>query len=236
MTTTRSLSARDVAHYPAPGMNVPVDARFSADGRYITYLYSSDNSLTRELWAYDRTTGREFRLLEPAHGGNTDEAVSREEALRRERQRQLATGVTSYAWSESGDTLLIPMRGDVHVKNGVDGEIRQATEGGGCIDPRLSPDGTMVAFVRDGDLHSLDLTQPGAMPVRLTFDASTPDQFGDRTITNGLAEFVAQEEMGRSAGFWWSPDGTQIAFEQVDTSEIPLFIISHPGKIGRAHV
>ncbi|MGD9892659.1 MAG: DPP IV N-terminal domain-containing protein [Dehalococcoidia bacterium] len=229
MTTTQPLTARDVARYPAPGMNVPVDARFSADSRYVTYLYSSDNSLSRELWAYDRESGREFRLLERSHGGNTDEAVSREEALRRERQRQLATGVTSYAWSETGGTLVIPLRGDVYIKNGIDGELRQMTEGGGCIDPRLSPDGTMVAFVREGDLYTLDLTQPGAVPIRLTFDASAPDGFGDRAITNGLAEFVAQEEMGRSAGFWWSPDGTRIAFEQVDTSEVPLFIIPHPG-------
>lgn len=229
MTTTRILTSRDVAHFPAPGMNAPVVPRFSADGRYVTYLYSSDNSLTRELWTYDRESGREFRLLEPAEGGNTEAAVSREEALRRERQRQLATGVTTYAWSEAGDTLLIPLRGDVYIKHGVDGELRQATTGGGCIDPRLNPDGTMVAFVRDGDLYSLDLTEPGAEPVRLTSDASASDQFGDRAITNGLAEFVAQEEMGRSAGFWWSPDGSQIAFEQVDTSEIPLFIIPHPG-------
>jgi dipeptidyl-peptidase-4 len=206
-----------------------VDPRFSADGRYVTYLYSSDNSLRRELWAYDRQSGREFRLLEPAQGGNTDEAVSREEALRRERQRQLATGVTSYAWSESGDTLLIPLRGDIYIKRGVDGELRQVTEGGRCIDPRLNHDGSMVAFVREGDLYALDLAQPDAEPVRLTNDASGVDQFGDRAITNGLAEFVAQEEMGRSAGFWWSPDGASIAFEQADTSEIPLFIIPHPG-------
>src|SRR3712207_7118775 len=57
-------------------------------------------------------TGREFRLMEPPGGGDSDTTVSREEALRRERQRQLAFGVTSYAWSEEGDTLLVPLRGD----------------------------------------------------------------------------------------------------------------------------
>src|SRR3712207_2945276 len=118
MTTTSRLTLRDVAHYPLPGMNVPVDVRFSADGHYITYLYSSEGTLTRELWLYDRRTGREARLLEPPGGGDSDATVSREEALRRERQRQLASGVTSYAWSEEGETLLVPLRGDVFVKRG----------------------------------------------------------------------------------------------------------------------
>jgi dipeptidyl-peptidase 4 len=137
--------------------------------------------------------------------------------------------VTSYAWSEQGDTLLIPLRGDIYIKRGVDGALRQVTEGGGCIDPRLNRDGTAVAFVRDGELYSLDLTRPEATPLRLTFDAAQTDAFGDRALTNGLAEFVAQEEMGRAAGFWWSPDGTLLAFEQVDNTPVPLFIIPHPG-------
>jgi dipeptidyl-peptidase-4 len=229
MTDPRRITLRDVAHLPYPGMNVPVGARFSPDSRYVTYLYSSDGTLRRDLWVYDRQTGHELPLLEPPGGSNADESVSREEALRRERQRQLASGVTSYDWSETGETLLVPLQGDIHIKRGVEGELRQVTWGGGCVDPHLNRDASMVAFVREGDLHSLDLTADGADPVRLTFDASPPDQFGDRAITNGLAEFVAQEEMGRSSGFWWSPDGRWLAFEQVDTTPIPLFIIPHLG-------
>jgi dipeptidyl-peptidase-4 len=226
---SQRISLRDVAHYPLPGMNPPVSPAFSADSRYVAYLYSSDNSLTRELWCYDRQSGREFRLLEPPSGANSDEAVSREEALRRERQRQLASGVTSFAWSEHGETLLVPMQGNVFVRQGPGGELQQMTEGGGCIDPRLNPDGTMAAFVRDGELYSLDLTRAGAQPVRLTFDASPTEDFGDRVVTNGLAEFVAQEEMGRSAGYWWSQDGQWLAFQQTDHAPVPLFIITHPG-------
>src|SRR5215212_10036865 len=229
MTTRRRISLKDIAHYPLPGTNAPVAPAFSADGRYVAYLYSSDHTLSRELWCYDRRTGREFRLLEPPSGANTDETVSREEALRRERQRQLASGVTSFAWSEEGDTLLIPLAGNLFVKRGVEGGLRQVTEGGGCIDPRLNCDGSMVAFVRDGELYALDLTAEGAPPIRLTFDASSAGEWGDRVVTNGLAEFVAQEEMGRAAGFWWSQDGVWLAFQQTDHSPVPLYVIPHPG-------
>ena len=229
MTAERRLTLRDVAHLPRPGTNAPGDIRYAADSRYVSYLYSSEGTLTRELWAFDRQTGHEFRLLEPLGGGDTDATVSREEALRRERQRQLASGVTSYAWSEESDTLLVPLRGDIYVRRGVEGELRRVTEGGGCIDPQLARDGARVAFVRDGELYALDLADEGAAPVRLTFDAAPAGEYGDRPVTNGLAEFVAQEEMGRASGFWWSPDGAWLAFEQVDATPVPLYIIPHPG-------
>jgi dipeptidyl-peptidase-4 len=228
MTDRRALTFQDIARMPAPGMNVPVAARFSPDGQLVTYLYSSEGTLTRELWAYDLQTQREWRVLEPP-SQDTDATVSREEALRRERQRQYGKGVTGYAWSEVGSTLLVQTGGEVLVRTDGTGAFRAVAQGGACIDPRLNRDGTRLAFVRDGELYSLDLTDPAAQPMRLTFDASPADAYGDRPITNGLAEFVAQEEMGRSAGFWWSDDGQWLAFEQVDNSPVPLYFIPHPG-------
>ena len=41
-------------------------------------------------------------------------------------------------------------------------------------------------------------------------------------MRNGVAEFIAQEEMGRQTGYWWSPDGRFIACTQVDEATVPL--------------
>ena len=101
------ISLRDVAHYPLPGTNAPVSPAFSADARYVAYHYSSDNPLTRELWCYDRHTGREFRLLEPPSGANTDETVSREEALRRERPTSRAAAALVVAFWLAASAWLI---------------------------------------------------------------------------------------------------------------------------------
>jgi len=60
-------------------------------------------------------------------------------------------------------------------------------------------------------------------PVRLTFTAS-------RGVTNGLASFLAQEEMDRAHGFWWSPDSSYLAFEHVDERHIPEYRIVHQGS------
>lgn len=224
----RRITFAEIARRPGPGGNAPGSVRFSPDSRWVTYLYSSAGTLNLELWGYHRETGREMRLLEPA--GELDERrLSREEQLRRERQRQLATGVTGYAWSEEGDTLLVQAGGKVLVRRGTAGEWREVCAGIPVIDPQLNRDGSRLAFVSEAEVHVLDLTDPGASPVRLTHDASPADAYGDRAITNGLAEFVAQEEMGRSSGFWWSPDGTWIAFQQTDHTPVPLFLIAHPG-------
>ena len=45
---------------------------------------------------------------------------------------------------------------------------------------------------------------------------------GGGTVHNGEAEFVAQEEMDRSAGYWWAPDDSAIAFERYDEAKVPV--------------
>jgi dipeptidyl-peptidase-4 len=205
-----------VARFPRPGMAFPGKLSFSPDGKTLAFLHSRDGSLARKLWGLDVATGVRRILFAPPGAGATDENVSREEALRRERQRLLETGVTHYAWAEEGDTLLVPLRGELWVVTGG----KQASVAQGAIDPHLSRDGTKVAFVRDGDLHVVDLAS--GRERRLTRDAQPG-------VTNGLAEYAAQEEMGRSTGFWWSGDGKWLAYEQADERHIPVFQIPHWG-------
>lgn len=217
------LTSARVAQMPAPGLNVPLNLAFAPDGR-LTFLYSEQGTLVRQLYVWDPASGERTILVQPPGG----ETLSREEALRRERQRQYGQGITAYAWSEQGQTLLVPTAGALYVRTTHDGELRKVVEGP-CVDPQLNRDGSAVAFVRDGELYALDLVLPDAVPERLTFDAS-PARDGDRSLTNGLAEFAAQEELGRQHGFWWSPDGRYLAFQQVDNSPVPLYAIVHQGE------
>ena len=48
---------------------------------------------------------------------------------------------------------------------------------------------------------------------------------GSADTPNGLAEFVAQEEMSRFVGYWWSPDSKHIAFLQLDESPVQEFVL-----------
>jgi len=222
-----------------------------------------------------------FPLLNmPQHNllSENDDNLSLEEKLRRERQRvQHSSGVTHFCWcqrpsmvrlSKGGNTntnathssassitsiqrLIVPLRGNIYVQDGVTGRLRLVydkstlhasnaaeqktsvadtnTAGAivgrdtGAIDPQLSPDGSMVAFVAAAEIYVVDA---GALhaPVRVTYGARA------RNVTHGLADFVAQEEMDRYRGFWWNPTSTGICLTEVDESHIPLYRINHQGK------
>ncbi|MDQ2787603.1 MAG: S9 family peptidase, partial [Chloroflexota bacterium] len=219
-----ALTPEDVATYPLPGMAIPGDFAFSPDDRLITSLCSPDESLTRQLYALDSASGEQRLLVAPSDGGTTEERVSLEEALRRERQRQRALGVTQYAWARHANRLLVPLHGALFVQDGDGAPLREILPSGAhpALDPQLSPDGAWVAYVRDAELSVL--SAHGGEPRQLTDGARGTGR------THGLAEFIAQEEMGRSHGFWWSPDSQQIAFTAVDETHIPIYRIIHQGK------
>ncbi|CAF1371381.1 unnamed protein product [Adineta steineri] len=225
----RSITSKDIASLPPPGFNLAESIRFSPDDNVITYLRSPNQTLSRQLYGYNIQTDKEFIYAEPdANNEQTDDNLSMEEKLRRERQRQLITGITRYQWSKTKNQslMLIPIGSDLYIHNGQ--ELRLLVNGTNqppIIDPKLSPDGSLVAYVQDCELYCVSTTEISAVPRQLTFDAR-----GKPNKTNGLAEFIAQEEMERSDGYWWSDDSHFIAFTQVDESNIPIFRISHSGS------
>ncbi len=79
--------------------------------------------------------------------------------------------------------------------------------------PRLAPDGRRLAFVRDNDLYVVDLATRAES--RLTRD-------GSGSVLNGALSWVYWEEVfdHEDAGFWWSPDGSAIAFLRTDESAV----------------
>jgi len=91
--------------------------------------------------------------------------------------------------------------------------------GANWIDPQLSPDGKSLAAVRDNDIHVIDLATRAV--TQLTHGAT-------ETLHHGVAEFVAQEEMGRRHGYWWSPDSAFIAYQENDESGVEVRHIADP--------
>jgi len=106
-----------------------------------------------------------------------------------------------------------------------------------AIDAQLSPDGSMVAWTADGELYVQAAERPhdAGAAVAATADSTTPAirvSFGACqseavSISHGVADFVAQEEMDRYRGFWWHPDSTAILFTRNDESAVPLYRILH---------
>ena len=221
---TPVIPIEEIARYPLPGTAFPANLAFSPDDHLVTYLFSPQGNLTRQLYAFDLQTKRHMLQAEPPGGGLTEENVSLEEALRRERMRQRELGVTQYAWAESAMRILLPFQSGLYVSD-VDGNPpRQLVESQEAPfqDAQLSPDGEWVAYVQDAELYIISCDDGGRR--QLTSGARGSGK------THGLAEYIAQEEMGRRHGFWWSPDSRLLAFIEVDETHIPTYRIVHQGK------
>jgi dipeptidyl-peptidase-4 len=82
---SRSITSRDVASLPQPGFNLAESIRFSPDDTLVTYLRSPNQTLSRQLYAYDLPGDKEFVYAEPnSNNGTEEENLSIEEKLRRE--------------------------------------------------------------------------------------------------------------------------------------------------------
>ena len=189
------------------------------DGSRVTFLRGKDRDRNRlDLWEYDIASGQTRLLVDSSVVLPGEEVLSDEEKARRERQRIAAlSGIVDYQWSPDGKALLFPLGGELYfydlTKSGRDA-VRKLTNGGGfATDPKISPKGGFVSFIRDRNLWAIDLTS--GEEVQLTRD-------GSDTIGNGVAEFVADEEMDRHTGYWWAPDDAAIAFARIDETPVPV--------------
>jgi dipeptidyl-peptidase-4 len=223
--TERQLTLEDVARYPRPGMGSPNQVKFTPDSQKVAYLLGTAGSLAQELWTFDVDSGERRQLTAMASSAESlTSQFSLDEELRRERSRQRGLGVTSYQFVQALEggplTLLVPFDGRLFLARG--SEILTSLLGSdGAIDPQLSPDGLHAAFVRNGEIHVLTTDGTG-QPRVLTSGA-------EDGVTNGLAEYIAQEEMDRHDGYWWSPDGKRLAFVRADSRHIPKYSIVHQG-------
>src|SRR5690606_27078597 len=189
------------------------------DGSRVTFLRGRRDDRNRlDLWAYDVASGTTAMLVDSAVVLPGDEVLSDEEKARRERQRIAAlSGIVDYHWAPDSRRLLFPLGGELYLydlaKTGQDA-VRQLTRGGGfATDPKVSPKGGYVSFVRGRNLWVVDLA--GGAEIQLTRD-------GGGAIANGVAEFVADEEMARHTGYWWAPDDSAIAYARIDESPVPV--------------
>jgi dipeptidyl-peptidase 4 len=224
-TTLPAFPIEQIAVVPAPGMRVPGSFAFSSDDRLLTYLLAEGDPPVQALYALDVHTGAVSRLAEAPGGGVREDALSPEEELRRQRQRMLSIGITQYTLAERSDRILIPLAGSIYVQDGPGAAARlvlDAATYGPAQTPTFAPDGQHIAYVADGEVYVVPAV--GGEPWQVTHGAR------EQGKTNGLAEFMAQEELDRSQGFWWSPDGQRIAFEEVDETHIPVYRIMHQGK------
>ena len=161
--------------------------------------------------------------LQAINGSSGDSQIdTAAEQARRERAREGASGIVGYSCDQQVLNAAYCVAGKLFVTNLVTAKTQQINTSEAVFDPRISPDGKHIAYVRDGKLCVCDLT--GTETIVAT--ESQPNV----EVTWGQAEFVAGEEMGRQRGFWWSPDSTSLAVCRVDNSPVAMTWIGDPAN------
>jgi dipeptidyl-peptidase-4 len=207
--------------FDAPALAGPsiMGLKISPDGARVTYLKGKADDKDRlDLWEYNIHDGRARVLVDSKVLAPKQEKLSDEELGRRERQRTAAlSGILEYTFAPSGDAVLFPLSGKLFYYPLAKPKAKPVVElidtHGSVTDATVSPAGGYVAYVRDQNLYTYDIA--AKQEKALTTDGGGP-------VKNGMAEFVAQEEMDRSTGYWWAPDGKHIAFARVDETPIKV--------------
>ena len=201
-------------------LGAPRAFQISPDGTRITFLRTKggDDPVTC-LWEADAATGAERVVADPRALGADEENLPAEERARRERVRETAAGIVSFATDAAHSLAVFALSGQVYAVPLGDPSAapRLLPARTPALDPRPDPAGQKIAYVHQRALRVID-------------QGSGEDHVvaAEEGITFGLAEFVAAEEMGRACGYWWSPDGTRLLIARVDESPVRRWHIADP--------
>ncbi|MBX9725339.1 MAG: DPP IV N-terminal domain-containing protein, partial [Candidatus Obscuribacterales bacterium] len=212
---------RDYAETRGFMLGRPSKAKPTPDGKAVLFLRSQARVAQQSLYIFDVETGKTKELLSPEQVlKGAAENLSAEEKARRERQRISVGGFTDFQISDDSKNILVSLSGKLYDVNRASGQIKQLETGNEAVlDPKFSPDGKSVSYVQNYDVYILNLESGKSK--RITSG-------GSEILSHGLAEFVAQEEMGRFSGYCWSPDSQFIAYEEANAEGVETWYLADP--------
>lgn len=209
------LTIERIFSSPALEGQAPRKLKVSPDGERVTFIQGKVTDYERyDLWEYNVESGKTQVLFDADNLHTGNEELSDEEKARRERRREYGTGIMEYQWSPDGKALLFPLAGDAFYFSMGDEKAQQILKTDAFeTDIKISPKNTYISFIREQNLYLKNISSGEETQV------STD---GGGAIKNGMAEFVAQEEMSRMTGYWISPDESKIAYIRVDESPVDI--------------
>ena len=191
----------------------------SPNGSRVIFIRShSGSDAVNTLWSLDTATGIEHELLDPRTLDTDLSELTAAELRQRERAREGASGITSYACNRDITSAVTVLGGSVVLIDLLSGDATMPSIETGVFDVRLSPDGSTISYLRGTSLCIASLTG----------DERVIASESNNAVSWGNAEFIAAEEMGRFRGYWWSPDSQSIAACRVDVSAINVWHIADP--------
>ena len=194
----------------------------SPDGGRIVFILSrAGDDPINCLFVLDVATGEERMVADPLSllSQLDPDDLPAEERARRERMRETASGVTTFATDSAVAVVAFPLAGRLFVAGLISGVARELVVDGPVFDPRPDPAAGRLAYVCGSALRIAELDGS-------SWELASDD---DPEVSWGSADYIASEELHRYRGYWWSPDGAAIAACRVDVSPVERWFIADPG-------
>ncbi len=202
----------------------PENVKWNRDSKRFSYIQRDDAGERGQLWIADSTSGEKRVLVNDTKLAQLSPPLS---TFRDDRERERVTRyhTAEYIWSPDSTHLLFSPRGQLwlySVENGIG--VQFTSDPDPHFDPKFSPDGTRVSYVYKHNLYTRSVS--GNSVNQLTKEK-------DENVTDGGVDWVYAEELGVRSNYFWSPDSTQLAFLQMDETQVPTYpitdwLVTHP--------
>ena len=210
-TTAKPLTVEAIyGHGPLIG-TPPGGLAWSPDGKHLTFMQVGELSEIEPGSddAYVIVNRARFASFNGASASETDRD-------HRERYK-----MASYLWAPDSAHLLFDANGqlwlyDLHTRAGVQVGSSGVASGD---DPKFSPDGESISFIREHGLAVVRLKEAGTP---MTVVAPAPN----KTTLNGEVDWVYEEELDVRSNYFWSPDSKRLAYLEMNEDEVPVYPIT----------
>jgi dipeptidyl-peptidase 4 len=200
---------------------VPDTIKWSPDGKKVSYFLHQEQGEKADLYYIDVTSGKPAVLVasEKIAAMKPPVTTSKDDRETDNRERY---GVAGYHWAPDSEHILFDANGQLWNYTLSTSKYVALSESAG--DPKFSPDGKRLAYVRKHNLSVKGLD--GSAEKALTTDTS-------EDLLNGEVDWVYAEELDVRSNYFWSPDSSKIVFMRMNETRVPTypitdFIPQHP--------
>jgi dipeptidyl-peptidase-4 len=194
----------------------PENVEWSPDGTKLSFVQRDDAGEHGELWYVDAATGEKKILLSATKLASLAPDYNKVKN-EREKERLTRYHVAAYLWAPDSKHLIFDSQGQLWLFDLASGTAVQFTSAPDpSVDPKFSPDGSHVSYIRKHNLYVRPLNGKDEKPM-------TKDTADD--LFNGDIDWVYREELAVRSNYFWSPESKQIVFLHMDESKVPVYPI-----------
>jgi dipeptidyl-peptidase-4 len=229
----KQLTIENIIVDGGPTGRAPETIQWSPDGSKVSFVQRDDSGEHGQLWYVDATSGEKKVLVSEVKLGQLAPPASkiRDE---REKERVLRYRVAAYLWSPDSKHLLFDAHGQLWYYGLDTGTAVQLTSSPDpSEDPKFSPDGKKLAFVRRHNLYVHPLSDMASEHALVNEEKEKhkkkdkeAGEGNENDILNGEVDWLYSEELSVRSNYFWSPEGGQVLFLQMDETRVPSYPIT----------